>query len=181
LRAFANAIIAALEKPDRELSRAVRAAGIRISAIALTIVGLAVAVYATAVRQRLPPNLAEGRSWKTSSTWAICDPAHLWCGGAGTAILFHTQEEQSPWAEMDLGSPRNISRVDIRNRIDCCQERAVPLIIEVSDDERNWNVVARQDDQFVEWTAKFPPKVARYLRLRVPRRTMLHVEYVGIR
>jgi hypothetical protein len=45
-------------------------------------------------------------------------------------------------------------------------------------DEKSWNVVARRDYWFDEWVAEFPSTKARYLRLRVARPSILHLERV---
>jgi hypothetical protein len=129
----------------------------------------------------LAPDLAAGKSWKTSSTYASCDPVRRRCGGQPTAVFFHTAEDDSPWIEIDLGSPRTLGRIDVRNRMDCCQDRAVPLLVEVSEDESSWREIARKDESFMRWEGSFAPCEARYVRLRVPRKTFLHLEEVAIR
>ena len=73
-----------------------------------------------------------------------------------------------------------MSRVRVLNRDDCCAERAIPLVVEVSLDRHGWHEVARRKDQFEDWTAKFSPVSARYVRLRVPRRSILHLKSVRI-
>jgi hypothetical protein len=133
------------------------------------------------VRDSLRANLADGRPWKTSSTFAVCDPAHASCADAVTDIFFHTQSEDSPWIEFDLGGRKGLRRVEVQNRSDCCQERAIPLVVEISDDEKTWAEVARRETPFGEWTARFPATQARYVRLRVARTSMLHLESVAIR
>ncbi len=180
LASFASDLIAARDRPERELARATGAAGVRASAVVFASAILGLALYFVAFRERLGPNLAEGRTWKTSSTMAVCDPVHATCAGAVTTIFFHTQEEESPWAEVDLGDRKAIKRIEVQNRIDCCQERAVPLVAEVSDDEAAWREVARQDTAFVDWTARFAPTQARYVRLRAPRKTILHLESIVV-
>jgi len=127
----------------------------------------------------LGPNLAEGRPFRLSSTfsgWAAC-VANNGCMG----LMFHTETESSPWIEFDLGAPRKVSRIEVINRGDCCADRAVPLIAQVSGDRTNWTQVARHDAPFGSWKTSFPAKVARYVRLIVPRRTVLHLQGVAIR
>ena len=126
-------------------------------------------------------DLAANRPWRASSALPDCDLAFNTCGGQSVNIFFHTLEEQSPWVEVDLGSIKSFSHVIITNRQDCCMERAVPLAIEVSTDGRAYNEVARRQDTFSEWDAKFHPVQARYVRARALRRTLLHLEGVSVR
>ena len=71
--------------------------------------------------------------------------------------------------------------IDVSNRADCCQERAVPLIAEISMDRVHWKEVGRQTKEFTTWKAKFPRTDARYVRLRVPRQTYFGFADVSIR
>jgi hypothetical protein len=48
------------------------------------------------------PDLAASKPWRASSSLFVCNPAARECGGAATAIFFHTREEQDPWVEIDL-------------------------------------------------------------------------------
>jgi hypothetical protein len=127
------------------------------------------------------PNLALGKPWRASSVWAECQPEIRTCGGVRTEIFFHTQDDASPWVEFDLGNPTHISEVYVKNRSDSVPDRAVPLVVEVSDDANTWRKVARRDDTFRTWTASFAPLTTRYVRLRVDRRSYLHLDSVEIR
>jgi hypothetical protein len=95
-------------------------------------------------------------------------------------MLFHTSEERNPWFEIDLGEIKPVRRLTVKNRADSNGERAVPLIAELSNDRSNWQVVARRDSPFTVWEPSFAPTKARYLRLRVPRLTFLHLEQVKV-
>jgi hypothetical protein len=125
-------------------------------------------------------NLLVGKPWKTSSTALTCNPGDHQCGGLTTDIFFHTNFEQNPWIEFDLGEPYRFSRMMVRNRQDMGPERAVPLIAEVSDDEKDWQMVVRRDDTFSDWEVSFPAKTARYFRLRADKKTWLHLEGVEL-
>lgn len=120
--------------------------------------------------------------WRTSSTYSdpqCASPSQV-CDNE--LFFFATQNESNPWIEFDLGRTRDISKVHIANRVDCsgCSSRAVPLIVEVSQDQKTWSEVARRKQDFTSWAAKFPSTEARWLRLRVPRRTFLHLKQVRI-
>jgi hypothetical protein len=127
------------------------------------------------------PDLAASKPWRASSSLFVCNPAARECGGAATAIFFHTREEQDPWVEIDLESVRRIGRVEVENRSDGGAERAVPLILEVSNDGKSYRKVAERTRPFSTWNAKFESTDARYVRLRSPRKTMLHLERVSVR
>jgi hypothetical protein len=127
------------------------------------------------------PDLARDKPWRASSQAFVCHPKDSECGGATTSILFHTSEEDSPWWEVDLGSAQTVARVDVSNRDDCCLERAVPLVVEVSEDRKQWRAVARRAESFRDWEAKFKPVQARYVRLRVDRHSILHLVSVAVR
>lgn len=126
------------------------------------------------------PDLLLGKPWHISSKAFDCHPQSSECGGARTTIFFHTNEDDSPWIEYDLGSPQTIGRVQVTNREDCCSERATPLVIEVSDDRTNWRSVARAAETFRDWETKFEPVKARYLRARVDRRSQLHLVRISV-
>lgn len=126
------------------------------------------------------PNLAAGKPWRASSTWAVCEPEIRRCGPLRSRIFFHTLDDATPWVEFDLLAPSTFSEVYVRNRTDSVPDRAVPLMIEVSDDAKTWRLVSRRDETFVTWTARFAPVTARYVRLRVDRRTQFHLEVVEI-
>ncbi len=87
-------------------------------------------------------DLARGKPWRTSSTQVACAPRLRSCGGSTTDIFFHTGEDEMPWLEIDLGEPRQISSLRIRNRRDCCPERAVPLSVELGESPETFREVA---------------------------------------
>lgn len=127
------------------------------------------------------PDYALGKPWRASSSAFTCQPELTTCGGATTAIFFHTADQQRPWLEIDLGATIAFSQVVVHNRADCCLERAVPLLIEASTDRKHWVQVAHRDDPFDVWHARFKPHSGRYVRLTVERRSILHLERVEVR
>jgi hypothetical protein len=152
----------------------------RLSRIALG-VALCLAPFALAfVFWPKKPDLAKGKPWHASSSLAECHPAKSECGGVTTDIFFHTREESNPWFEYDFYAPLGFSSLTIRNRSDCCPERAVPLVVEVSHDDRTFHEIARRNDPFSTWSPHFPTQHARYLRLRTARVSLLHLEAVEV-
>lgn len=121
-------------------------------------------------------DLAASAKLRVSSSLSNCatDP------GCYT-MLFHTENENNPWVELDLGAPKKIRTIEVINRTDCCSERAVPLVVEGSNDRKLWTPIARRDTEFTTWTATFAPRVVRYVKLSVPRTTPFHLRDIVIR
>ena len=165
---FVAALAADLDVPKRRVQRVRFQRWSRLSLAALT---LLLAAYGVRVLV-LGPNLLWAKSFRTSSSWHLCP-----CDG----LFFHTNKETNPWLEYDLGKPKAMHRIEIKNRPDCCEERAIPLIVETSNDHVNWTELVRRDKEFSKWTATFPTRTARYVRLRVPRETEFHLNEVVIR
>ena len=180
-RAFVGTLI---DRLDRRVHAVARVRTERWVRILGTLAAVFVLIFATntflAARR---PDLAPTARWVASSTEIAWGATGIGMNGprGGADVFFHTRDQENPWIEFDLGRRVAISRVVLANRIDCCQDRAVPAIIEVSDNRRTWVEVARRDDTFNTWdkTFFFRPR-ARYVRLRVPRRTILHLARVEI-
>jgi hypothetical protein len=159
----------------------VRCSLVRTWAARALVVGLVAATAAGGRAAWLGPDLAPRAAWRTSSVLFECHPkAHL-CGDTETDIFFHTNVEPDPWIRYDLGASVHVHRVEVRNRTDLGGDRAVPLVVELSDDDVTYREVGRQNDSFTEWAANFSRQRARYVRLRALKVTPLHLERVAIR
>jgi hypothetical protein len=171
LGALATALVDDLDSARRKIDRLLSQRGRRILLLFAVVVLLIVGVR----RMVTGRDLASGIVPRVSSSWPGCasDPP---C----PSLLFHSQPESNPWVEFDLAAPKPIRRIDVTNRHDCCADRAVPLIAEISTDRVGWSEVGRRDTEFSRWTVEFPPRVARYVRLRVPRFTTFHLKDVAI-
>lgn len=178
---LAQATLDDAERPSRELDNIWFARLVRVVVPLVLLTAGALAGGAAIQRAQL---LAETQfPWEASSKFPAekgCESPHQEC--AETRFFFCTDNENRPWIRFDLGKTRSVSRVTVKNRTDCagCAERAVPLVIEVSEDGENWKEIARQAETFEEWKAKFPPAQARWLRLRAEKRTFLHLQQVRI-
>jgi hypothetical protein len=151
--------------------------------LALVAVVLGVTAALPLLPRGLSRDLAQGRPWRASSALAICHPEQLTCGNGRTSIFFHTRDEPEPWVELDLGPAARFSEVVVHNRRDGDRfvlDRAVPLILEVGDDQKAWRTLGRRDESFGTWRVRFEPTSARYVRLRSPRTTMLHLDGVEV-
>lgn len=171
-RVFAENLLWELDAPTRTVERLLVQRWTRVIGVALVLVAMAAGVRAI-VRG---PNLVAARVFKTSSSLPECTPPNR-CAD----IFFHTQPQESPWIDFDLGSVKTVRRVEVRNRTDCCSERAIPLIAEVSVDDQHWVEVAKREKEFTDWSATFPPQKARYVRFRIPRASTMHFEDVAVR
>jgi len=127
-------------------------------------------------------DLAAGKPWRSSSQYSgvsACASPEQECTQSPD-FFFHTVEELRPWLEIDLGSAQTFSAVRVENRRDCCMERAVPMVVEVSSDQKHWRTIARRDAVFSSWLAKFAPVSARYVRVRLEKRESLHLQRVRV-
>jgi F5/8 type C domain-containing protein len=126
-------------------------------------------------------DLAQNKPWTASSRApdSGCQSPAQRCPESPD-FFFHTNKEQSPWLAIDLESVQTISSLRVRNRRGCCLDRAVPLVVETSVDQQKWTEVARNEEEFGEWKASFTPTQARWVRLRVPRKTWLHLRRVRV-
>jgi hypothetical protein len=172
VRFFADVLYRRLEVPRRRVARVVAKRWIALTGAAVTAIALAFGIRALVKG----PNLARRSQMKVSSALPSC-AADFGCAD----LLFHTNQEDGPWVEFDLGASKKIHVIDVGNRPDCCEERAVPLIAEISTDRITWREIGRQDKDFSRWKLKFPPTTTRYVRLRVPRQTYFGFADVAIR
>jgi len=177
LRRCAKRLLVLAEGPRRALESAQQKRRIRLLLLVAPGVGLPLVAMAGVL---WPPDLAKGKPWRTSSTYAICHPKEFECAGVTTDIFFHTNVERNPWFEYDFGEPLAFSALAVRNRLDYGLERAVPLVAEVSNDGKSFHEVARRQDWFTTWRPSFPRQHARYLRLRVLGNSALHLTSVAV-
>lgn len=189
---FAPAAIAATPKtPDRVTAREQLRAELRqrslrgwlrarprLTRMALA-VGVLVLMVGTVLRW-LEPDLAEGKPWQASSAWGSFPGSGVMSGEAPIDGRFHTNEENEPWVRLDLGAVQSVHAVRVENRTNCCKERALPLAIEVSVDGQRWKLVGYRRLLFDTLTQQFPALDARYVRLRVERRTSFHLRRISV-
>jgi hypothetical protein len=171
-REFIEALIAEIDAPRKRVERIARQRWARFGALGAVLLMIVYGVRVLA----LGPNLVADRPFRTSSTYAGCAPPNT-CDG----IFFHTDQQSNPWIEFDLGAPRAIKRIEVANRIECCMDRATPLLVEISTDGSHWTEIARRDRDFSTWTASFPKVTTRYVRFRVPRETQFHLKEIVVR
>lgn len=178
-------IVALEELCLRELAaagEAARAAQVRMAKQALLAAGglsLIALVVMAVVAALSPTDLAKGKSFKTSSRYAGFDPEVPYVDGVPARILFHTALDETPWVTYDLGAVTEIDGLRVKNRSEF-SDRAVPLVVEVSNDNKSFREVARRTANFDVWKPRFSRQSARYVRLRVTKSSFLHLESVSI-
>ncbi len=179
-REFVGELMLHIDRHERARDALLFARLVRI-ALLLTLVAAAVLVVLRAGEfNERRQDLAQGRSWRvSSSTIPGCQSPAQTCS-ENLNFFFHTADEEKPWVEIDLGRPERFSRLRVINRIDCCVDRAVPLVIEVSQNRSDWKEVSRRSAVFTNWLASFAPVDARWVRLRADRRTILHLAQVRV-
>ncbi len=132
-------------------------------------------------------NVALGRPAQQSSTFAWAGPATGPASGVDGKLgsPFHTDNEQSPWWQVDLGRSYALQEVRVFNRMDCCGERARSLMLLLSDDGRNWqNVYSNQGRDFGgkdnPLKINLAGRQARYVRIQLEQPNYLHLEEVEV-
>lgn len=146
----------------------------------VAIVGIAVGVWALTQNLEDAHDIARGKPWVASSHWPEggCHSPAQSCPESPN-YFFCTNEEDNPWIVFDLGSVQPVSGIKVLNRPDEAP-RAVPLVVEVSTDNQHWKEVARRTENFQTWKQSFPTAPARWVRLRVARKSFLHLLRVKI-
>jgi hypothetical protein len=180
-RAFVRAFVARADAGRRAIAALERQRRTRPIAAAVAVAALAVAAVFGAKRVLTPPDLAAGKSFTASSAFAGFPQAGIVNVPVEYDVFTHTREEDSPWIRVDLGAVESVRAIEIQNRADCCRERALPLVVEVSEDGEGWREVGRREEDFREWTIAMAPTKVRYLRTTVPRRTFLHLARISVR
>lgn len=164
-------ILEAAQAPDQAI-RAVRAQR------ALRIVGLPGLFLLLVFYLASPRDLAQGKPWRASSATAGMSTSGV-LESTGAGFFFHTNNEPNPSVTVDIGL-HDIHKVVVTNRRDCCQERAIPLVIETMAPGGTWRTVAERDEPFSEWAATFPRVSANQVRVRAMRTTLFHLADIKV-
>ncbi len=113
------------------------------------------------------PNIALHAAVTVSSQYPGQGVDHsLLVDGDPDTLGFHTMDGGQQWVVIDLGKVRKFNKLVVYNRPDGFEERAVPLKVEVSNDNVNYTQVAERKQTFDKWTAKGLHAEGRYVRLK---------------
>jgi len=179
-RDFVHALVQVGLEPEARVGRLLLQRWMRILLGGLGLLTLLVGGF-FAVRQLTQgPDLAAGKPWQASSQYAGCNLKEHLCSSTPVKIFFHTEEEDQPWVQFDLGARTRFSHVELVNRSDSGADRAFPVVIEASDQGKKWKELARRDTPYSTWRAEFAPTTARYVRARVLKRTWFHLERFSV-
>lgn len=176
-----RALLEIAREPERREQKALGRRVRRVGSVGLVLLAVSIGGAALGSSLAAGPDLAEGKTWRASSSYDGFSSERGICDGRRTRIFFHTKRENEPWVEIDLGSEMQVQRVDIQNRRDCCRDRAFPLAVEGSIDGQRWRELARHTEPFSKWTARFAATTVRYVRVKALKRTYFHLESVQIR
>lgn len=182
LHAFAARLLEPLDTQQREAERLWLWRAARVVGLFLLLTGFIAASYGVKNWWELRRDRAAGASWTTSSAYGgtcACKSPEQVCSECPN-FFFHTTEERNPSIVFDLGREQQFSTISVENRRDCCPERGLPLVVQVSSDGKHWTEVARRESQFSSWRQAFPTTRARWLKLYVPRRGILHLARVRL-
>ena len=167
LHDFVMRLLEPLEIEANRLGRALFARWSRVLIVAVVVaIGLGfLGKWANA--KLIGPNIALHCPVTVSSQFAGQGMDHtLLVDGDPDTLGFHTQDGGQQWVVIDLGKVRKINRIVVYNRADGYEERAVPLKIEVSDDNQNYKQIAERKENFDKWTVKHLRAEGRYVRLK---------------
>jgi hypothetical protein len=141
----------------------------------------------------LQANLALGKFARQSSTttgWGGNWNASRGVDGVKTGNIFdggfHTDYEENPWWQVDLGARHSLSYALLYNRQDCCIERAKTLEVLLSNDGQSWQSVYKHDGSVFGGADGHPLRVelgcqkARFLRVQLRETNYLHLDEVEI-
>lgn len=180
LRTLVRRLFSAVEAGQARFDKIYRRRSLHVGLVLLVAIVLFMLATVGVEQREGRRDLARGQPWKTSS--------HLMGGCTSPAqscpespmYFFHTQEDERPWIVIDLGAKVRFSSLRIRNRIECCADRGIPLVVEVSSDQKKWKQVARRGEQFDVWKPEFETQSARWVRLRAVTKTWLHLHSIRV-
>ena len=174
-----RACLGAIRRLDRRLA-AVLARRAALGFAGLAALALVASAASPAARAWLfPPDLGAVASWTASSASS---------GGAmsGTStrssagFFMHTDLQDRPSVLITLPRLAKVREVRIWNRSDCCQERTIPLNVEVPEGN-GWRLICQRRSPFSSWACHpKSPEATRQIRIEVPETTMLHLQRVAI-
>lgn len=131
-----------------------------------------------------PRNVAINKPVTVSSQHEVTPPASVVDGDNHFNYpAFRTAREDGPWLEVDLLRPHVITDVHVYGPHRCCFADSVPLVVEISLDGINYEVVGRRTDPLVpaeSWHVVSIKGTARHVRVRSEGKRILHLTEVSI-
>ncbi len=132
----------------------------------------------------------QAKARSQSKPLTVADDAAGGCDGIkdGTAG-FHTQKEQNPWWQVDLGSRAKLGRIVIWNRTEAqlATQRAKRLVVRLSTDGKAWEQIYRHDGTPFHGIKGGPPLTvsasgnkARFVRVGLADNEYFHLDEVEV-
>jgi hypothetical protein len=132
----------------------------------------------------LPTNVALNKPVTPSSYKHNPPDGHeLVDGNVVSSFGIHTNTEDSPHVTIDLLATYTITTVKVYNRGDGWFDDCLPLVVELSADGQNYFPIGRREvhfDQVPPWVVDAQNHRARYVRLRVDRKSYLALSEVEV-
>jgi hypothetical protein len=143
---------------------------------------LAATAYAVSKLNRcIVPNLATGAKITLSSrSGESPDPQKLIDGDA-FQVGFQTDKAALSWAQLELVAPVKVETITIYNRVDCCEERAVPLNVKVSTDGTHFTSVAFFEKPFARKDIALHGRGVGFVRFESTSGNFFHLDEVEVR
>jgi hypothetical protein len=178
-RALLRLVMDTADAQQRPRARAMAQRIARTGAFVAFVLGIAVCAAVLIPSLMRPPNLLEHSARRTSSSYSGFSPDAGTLDGKRTRLFLHTDQEYDPFVEFDMGKVQTLRHFEVRNRRDCCDDRALPLVIETSVDGKRFDEVARRVAPFKTFETDVRATQARFVRVHVPKKTWLHLERVA--
>lgn len=170
-----------LEIEAHRLGRALFARWSRVIVVALVLLAGAGLGGKWLAKKLGKPNIALHAAVTVSSQFPGQGTDHaLLVDGDPDTLGFHTMDGGQQWVIIDLGKVRKFDKIVVYNRPDGFEERAVPLKIEVSNDNQNYKQIAERKESFDKWTVKGLKAQGRYVRLKNTPPNFFHLGEVEI-
>lgn len=141
---------------------------------------LAAGVAGIVLVRAQPPNQLSGAAWRVNTAYPGYELSGTLDDSPSSPMFFCTNREVEASILLELPKAVTAGQLVVENRADCCGERAVPLLAEVSLDGNDFREVARIEHPFKMWRVNFPAAQVRFLRLRATKNTWLHFRYVRL-
>ncbi len=170
-----------LEFEANRLGRALFARWSRVSVLSLILVVAAGLGTHWLIKRYGPQDLALHRPVTVSSQYPGQGTDHtLLVDGDTENLGFHTENNGQQWVIIDLGKVYPIHEIVVYNRADGYQERAVPLKVQVSNDNKHYTQIAERKKTFDKWTVKGLHAEGRYVRLENTPPNYFHLAEVEV-
>lgn len=131
-----------------------------------------------------PRDLARGKAvYQSSRPDDAPSPNTLVNGSLESEKGAYTRGEDHPWEMIDLGAPTSIGSIRIYNRGDGAEEQQIPLEVQISNDNVNFETIATRTRVFTQawpWRVRCHDITARYVRFMVTKNTGMCLSEVEI-